>query len=219
MTITLESLKQRLLSAELGDRMRVMGEGRVLSIAERFELACLAKDDQNARIRYDAISQMSSLGQVDLAVSLEILRDRLRNDPETDVKAAAADSIAALKLTAAFEDLIAAYQASGEWLMQFSIIAALGELGDPRGYPVLVNALDHTESLVRVAAIGALGELGDPKAVEVLIPLAQHQDWDVRHRVVQALAQLGGDRAQSTLQELTKDSAPQVADAAKAVLA
>jgi HEAT repeat protein len=61
--------------------------------------------------------------------------------------------------------------------------------------------------------------LGDPKAVEVLIPLAQHQDWDVRHRVVQALAQLGGDRAQSTLLELTKDSAPQVADAAKAVLA
>jgi HEAT repeat protein len=216
MSTTLADLKQKLLSAELSDRMRVMGEGRALSIAERFELACLAKNDVNARIRYDAISQFSSLGQQDLGLSLEILRDRLLNDPETDVRAAAADSIAALKLTEAFRDLISAYQSSNEWLMQFSVIAALGELGDPRGYEVLAVALDHAEGLVRMAAIGALGELGDPRAVELLIPLAQHPDWDVRHRVVQSLAQLGGDRALSTLQKLTKDSAHQVADAAKA---
>jgi len=218
MATTLESLKQKLLSAELGDRMRVMGEARALSIPERFQLACLAKNDPNARIRYEAISQLSSLGQEDLSASLEILRDRLLNDPETDVRAAAADSIGALKLTAAFADLISAYQASNEWLMQFSVIAALGELGDPRGYQVLEVALAHPEGLVRMAAIGALGELGDPRAVDLLIPLAQHPDWDVRHRVVQALAQLGGDRALSSLQELAKDQAPQVADAAKSYI-
>jgi HEAT repeat protein len=228
MTVTLASLKQKLLSADLGDRMKVMGEGRVLPGAERFELACLAKDDANARIRYDAISQMSSLGQQDLDRSLEILRDRLLNDPETDVKAAAADSIAALKLTAAFEDLIRAYQSSGEWLMQFSVIAALGELGDPRGFVVLQAALDHPEGLVRMAAIGALGELGDPRALDLLLPLASHGDWDVRHRVAQALSQLiaqfdatqdpRGDRAHEALKLLAQDSVPQVAEAAKALL-
>lgn len=227
MTVTLAGLKQKLQEAELGDRLRVMGEARVLPLDQRFELACMAKDDANARIRYDAVSQMSSLGHQDLDKALMVLRDRLLNDPETDVRAAAADSIAALRLTEAFEELVAAFKGSGEWLMQFSVVAALGELGDRRAFEVLMGALDHPEGLVRLAAIGALGELGDPRAVSCLIPFCQHGEWDVRHRVVQALGNLVriADPAldlaevQALLQKLAEDEAPQVADAAKALLA
>ncbi len=46
-----------------------------------------------------------------------------------DVQAAAADSIAALKLTEAFEDLQQLYHTTSEWLVKLSIIAALGEMG------------------------------------------------------------------------------------------
>ncbi|MDX1978442.1 MAG: HEAT repeat domain-containing protein [Pseudanabaenaceae cyanobacterium bins.68] len=227
MTVTLASLKQKLQEAELGDRLRVMGEARILPLDQRFELACLAKDDVNARIRYDAISQLSSLGHQDLGKALTVLRDRLLNDPETDVRAAAADSIAALKLTEAFEELVAAFRDSNEWLMQFSVIAALGELGDRRAFAVLTEALAHPESLVRLAAIGALGELGDPRALPFLVPLAADQEWDVRHRVVQALGNLANlddpvldqGQIQALIQELSQDHAPQVADAAKALLA
>lgn len=212
------SLQQKLLSEELGDRMRAMNESRSLTTAERFELICLAKDDRNSRVRYDAISQMSGLGQHDLDKSLEILSDRLLNDPEIDVRAAAADSIGALKLTAAFEDLIRAYKQTNDWIMQFSVIAALGELGDPRGFDILAKALQHNNDLVKIAAIGSLGDLGDPKALDLLLPFIDNSDWQVRYRLVQAFSQLGVAQAKAALQKLSQDPHEQVAGAATSAL-
>ncbi len=90
--------------------------------------------DKNTRVRYAAVSQLDTLGQNNKTASLEILRDRLFNDPEPDVQAAAADAIGGLKLVEAFEDLANIYHDTSEWLVQFSIIAALGELGEPRGF-------------------------------------------------------------------------------------
>jgi len=57
------------------------------------------------------------------------------------VKAAAADAIGGLKLTAAYDDLVAVYQQSCDWLIQFSIVAALGELGEPRGFELSKSPL------------------------------------------------------------------------------
>jgi HEAT repeat protein len=199
--------------------MKALSDSRTLSPAERFEIVTLAVADRHSRIRYDAVSQLSSIGTQDLDVSLTLLSDRLLQDPEVDVRAAAADSIGALKLTSAFDSLRHAYESSDDWMMQFSVIAALGELGDPRGFEVLSGALTHENDLVRIAAIGALGDLGNPTAVDLLLPFAEDPDWQIRHRVVQALAQLGGDRAKTTLQVLAQDPNQQVAEVAKLQLA
>ena len=93
--------------------------------------------NNKARVRYAAVSQLATLGSQDLAESLIILRDRLVNDPESDVQAAAADAIGALKLTDAVEDLQNLYDTTPEWPVQFSIITALAELGDPYGLKLL----------------------------------------------------------------------------------
>ncbi|MDF2388459.1 HEAT repeat domain-containing protein [Nostoc ellipsosporum NOK] len=218
MSITPESVRQLLGSEDLGDRLRAVNQIRELEPAIAFELIQIAIGDGNSRVRYSAVSQLNTLGTQNLELSLEILRDRLLNDTEVDVQAAAADSLGALKIHSAFEDLERVYHQSPEWLVKFSIIATLGELGDPRAFNLLKEALTSENELVQTAAISALGELGNPEAVALLTPYASNPDWQIRYRVVQALTRLGGADAQSVLKTLTNDQVEPVAIEARNAL-
>ncbi|MEH2054978.1 MAG: HEAT repeat domain-containing protein [Nostoc sp.] len=215
MSITPESVKQLLSSEDLGDRLRAVNQIRQLEPAIGFELLQSAIGDRNSRVRYSAVSQMDTLGTQDLQLSLDILRDRLLHDSEVDVQAAAADCLGALKLREAFEDLQQLYYTTGEWLIQFSIIATLGELGDPRAFELLKEALSSENELVQTAAISSLGDLGDLQAVPLLAPYATNPDWQIRYRLVQALARLGNAEAKSILETLTNDEVDAIATEAK----
>lgn len=215
MTITRESVQALLSSEEYGDRIRGLNHLRQLDKATGFELIQPLITDSQARVRYAAVSQLDQLGEVDPAATLVLLRDRLQNDPEADVQAAAADAIAALKLTDGFEDLRQAYENTTEWLVQFSIVAALGEMGDPRGFDILVEAIKSDQSLLYTAAISAFGELGDPRAIPLLLPFQKDEDWQVRYRIAQSLNRLGGEEAQAALATLAQDSVEVVANEAQ----
>ncbi|VEP15959.1 PBS lyase HEAT domain protein repeat-containing protein [Hyella patelloides LEGE 07179] len=219
MSITPESVKELLESADFGDRIRGINQLREIEVATAFELIQPLITDKNTRVRYAAVSQLDTLGVDNKAKCLDLLRDRLFNDPEPDVQAAAADAIGGLKLTEAFDDLNKVYHETPEWLIQFSIVAALGELGEPRGFDLLNEALESDNNLLQTAAIGALGELGDTRAVPLLAPFADNEDWQVRYRLVQALGRLGGAEAQTTIQKLAQDEMEQVAKEAQNNLA
>ncbi|MBE9198091.1 MULTISPECIES: phycobilisome degradation protein NblB [unclassified Nodularia (in: cyanobacteria)] len=214
MSITPESVKQMLSSEDLGDRLRAVNQARDLEPAKAFELIQIAIGDRNSRVRYSAVSQMDTLGNQDLQLSLDVLRSLL-SDPEPDVQAAAADCLGALKLHDAFDDLQQLYNTTPEWLVQFSIIATLGELGDPRSFELLKQALSSENELVQTAAISSFGELGDIQAIPLLAPFASNSDWQIRYRVVQALNHLGGADAKSVLETLTHDQVEAVAIEAK----
>ena len=216
MSVTPDSIKQMLSSDDLGDRLRAVNQIRELEDTQvAFELIQTAVNDRNARVRYSAISQMDTLGGQNLETALTVLRDRLINDPEPDVQAAAADCLGALKLTESFDDLQQLYHNTSEWLVKFSIVATLGELGEPRSFDLLTEALTSDNGLVQTAAIGSLGDLGDSQAVPLLIPYATNPDWQIRYRVVQALSKLGGTEAHSTLEALASDEIEAVAKEAK----
>ncbi|OUL17943.1 phycobilisome degradation protein NblB [Nostoc sp. 106C] len=214
MSITPESVQQLLSSEDLGDRLRAVNQIRELEPAIGFELIQSAVGDSSARVRYSAVSQMDTLGAQDLELSLNLLREML-NDPEPDVQAAAADCLGALKLEAAFEDLQQLYNTTPEWLVKFSIIATLGELGDPRGFELLKEALASENDLIKTAAISSFGELGDIDAVPLLAPYANNPDWQVRYRVLQALSSLGGADAKAVLEILADDEVEAIANEAK----
>ncbi|KGF72990.1 phycocyanin alpha phycocyanobilin lyase [Neosynechococcus sphagnicola sy1] len=218
MNPTPESVQQLLQSEDLGDRLRGVNHLRTLEPHQAFELIQTAIADANPRVRYAALSQMATLGSQDRGRSQTILRDRLLNEREMDVQAAAADAISALHLTELFEDLEAVYNSTPEWLLKFSIVAALGELGDLRALPLLEDALDSGTDLLQIAAIGSLGELGDQRAVPLLIPYAAHTDWQIRYRVVQAFQRLGGPDTLGTLAQLASDAVEQIANEAQAAL-
>lgn len=202
-------------SEDYGDRLKALNAIRALELPDAFELICKAIADSNARVRYAAVSQLASLGRHDRDRAQEILLDRLDNDPETDVQAAAADALGGLKLTEAYPALEAAYHRSGDWLLQFSIVAALGELGDRRAIDLLEVAVQSPTELVRTAAVAALGELGDERAIPLLLPFVDDDDWQMRHRVAQALRQFSQPEAQAAVAKLAQDKAAAVAAAAK----
>lgn len=215
MTITPESVQQLLNSEDLGDRLQGVNQLRTIEKNTAFEMLKPMVNDRNPRVRYAAVSQLDTLGRQDLDTSLVLLRDRLLNDDEPDVQAAAADAIGGLQLTVAYEDIEKVYRETSQWLVQFSIIAALGELGDPRGFELLKEALNSDINLVQTAAISSLGELGNVDAVPFLTPFVSHEDWQIRYRLVQALGHLGGLEANSALEILSNDEIEQVATAAK----
>ncbi|NJL55276.1 HEAT repeat domain-containing protein [bacterium] len=218
MTATPESVKQLLESPDLGDRLRGVNQLRGLDPQVAFALIQPAITDPNARVRYAAVSQVSSLGRQDRDRALHLLRDRLHTDNEIDVKAAAADSIGALQLTEAMEDLQTLYRETNEWILQVSIVAALGEMRDDRAFDLLAEALNSREPLVQTAAIGALGEMGDKRAIALLVPLTAHPDWQIRYRLVQAFMRLGGEPAREALATLAQDELEQVAREARNAL-
>jgi HEAT repeat protein len=206
-----ESIATLINSENKGDRITALNLVRELEPAIAFGYIKQLVTDANTRVRYAAVSQLATLGTEDLAQSLTILRDRLVNDPEPDVQAAAADAIGALKLTDAFEDLQNLYETTPEWLVQFSIVAALGELGDPRGLKLLQTALTNETALVQTAAIGAIGELGDPSGVESILSFMADPDWQIRYQLARSLRNLGGELATENLAILATDQVEQVA--------
>jgi HEAT repeat protein len=132
MSITPESVQQLLSSEDLGDRLRGVNQLRQLEPETAFALIQSAVADRDTRVRYAAVSQLSTLGEQDRTRALQLLRECLLQDPEADVKAAAADAIGGLKLREAFDELEQVYHNTSEWLIKLSIVAALAELEEPR---------------------------------------------------------------------------------------
>ena len=101
MSITPESVKELLDSEDFGMRIRGLNQLREIEVETAFKMVQPLITDDNTRVRYAAVSQLDTLGNKHKEQSLEMLRDRLFNDPEPDVQAAAADAIGGLKLVEA----------------------------------------------------------------------------------------------------------------------
>ena len=218
MSITAESVKPLLLSTDFGERLRGINQLRELDRAIAFELIQPMVQDTNVRVRYAAMCQLSTLGVEDPAATLTLLRIGMR-DSEADVQAAAADGIGALHLVEAFPDLQQLYISTPDWIVQMSIVATLGELGDPRAVDLLASALNSGTELLVISAIGALGELKDERAIALLQPFATDDDSQIRYRVAQAMSYFAGkDEAKAILQTLAADADSQIASYAQELL-
>ncbi|ATS18567.1 phycocyanin alpha phycocyanobilin lyase [Parathermosynechococcus lividus PCC 6715] len=219
MGVDTTTIQQLLASADVGDRLQGLNQLRSLEPEVAFPLVQPLIQDANARIRYAAVSQLATLGHVNPTQTQELLRDRLLHDSETDVRAAAADAMAALQLPFALEDLETAYHSTDDWLLQFSIVAALGALANPAAVTLLKEALNSSQELVMLAAIGSLGELRQPDILDVLRPFVDYPDWQVRHRLAIALGQIGTADAKQILEQMQTDSAQAVVEAVQTSLA
>ncbi|MGD1904123.1 MAG: HEAT repeat domain-containing protein [Geitlerinemataceae cyanobacterium] len=213
------SVRELVQSADYGDCISGVNRLNTLPYEEAMTLVEPLMAHENARVRYAAASKIATIGTADLPKSLELLRDRLANDSELDVKAAAADALGALQLKEAYEDLAAVYEATNDWILQLSIVAALSEMGEPKAIEVLLDALETDNDLLLATAIGAIGELKAESAVPRLEAFVCHDDSQVRFRTAQALGNLGGDLAREWLRRMTDDTDAQVVEQAKIALA
>jgi HEAT repeat protein len=218
MSMTPDAAQALLRSEVFSDRIQGINALREMAAADAFGLLIPVLNDPNVRVRYAAVSLLASVGQVDPPQSLAALRAGLK-DPESDVVAAAADAIAGLRLHGGYPDLRDLYQETTDWIVRFSIVSALGELGDPRGFEILEHALQSQDPLLVPAAIGALGELGDPQAIPMIMPYVSDPDWQIRHRVLQAFLRFDTPETRAALQILAQDSEAPIAQQAQQALA
>ncbi|MFM7352519.1 MAG: phycobilisome degradation protein NblB [Microcystis aeruginosa] len=218
MTITPESVQPLLASENFGDRIKGLNQLRQLPPESAFPLIKPLCQDRSERIRYAAISQLDRLGEVNRQETLDILRHTLLEDPETDVKAAAADVIGALKLTEALTDLKTTYETTQEWVLQMSIVATLGAMGDLSVLDILKMALASENGLIQTAAISSLGELAEPAVLPLLLPFVENPDWQIRFRLAIALSHFADPAAQQALQTLAQDTFEQVAETAQRLI-
>lgn len=213
-----ESLRQQLQSSDVGDRLRAINLIRNLPSHDAVMLLLHAAQDSSARVRYAALSQLGGHPIPDATQVLPTLRQALLSDPEVDVRAAAAACLGDLKDPTVLPDLLAAFERETEWLLQFSVIAALGELGDVGAFDALVSALSHENDLIRTAAAAALGDLGDPRAIPYLEPLINDPDWQLRFRVCLSLGHIDDAATQPLLAQMAQDPNEHVAQEAQRAL-
>ncbi len=213
-----EQLLAQLQAQDLGERLRAINQARPLPPEQALEVLWRGCEDANARVRYAAVSQLGTLTLPDPGLPLPLLLRLLKQDPEFDVRAAAAAALGDLKQAQVLPDLLEAYQAEPEWLAQFSIIAALGELGNLDAFEILAQALRGGNELIRTAAAAALGDLADPRAIPVLESRLTDPDWQLRYRITLALARIGGEATRPGLTQLASDPVEQVATQAQQAL-
>uniref|UniRef100_A0A7S1TDD5 Phycocyanin alpha phycocyanobilin lyase n=1 Tax=Compsopogon caeruleus TaxID=31354 RepID=A0A7S1TDD5_9RHOD len=185
------TLREMLTTGKRADRARAVNLARHLPPADCLDLLLEAVTSKDPQIRYAAISQMAEVGKTDPDRVMKVAAELLVADPESSVQSGAADVLASLQVPGAFDILEEALRNTKDWMLQFSILAGLGELGDQRAYDVLVEAMSSEEDLLRVAAVGALGELGDVRAIPLIEELAEKaEDPALRDRAQYALNRL-----------------------------
>jgi HEAT repeat protein len=86
----------------------------------------------------------------------------------------------------------------------------LGNLGDRRATPLLVDALKDRSAETRIYAALALGRLRDPAAVPPLLASFATDERDVRKAIAYALGEIGDPRAVPALVTALNDEIPDV---------
>jgi HEAT repeat protein len=89
--------------------------------------------------------------------------------------------------------------------LRMAAAVGLGQVGDERVTPALVDRLDDPDQRVRVRAARACGRVGDPRAVEPLAERADDKSAAVRRAVASALGALGTTAALRALEPLVAD--------------
>ena len=145
----------------------------------------------------------------------------LLDDPEAQVRSAAAQAIGHLRLATANDALVAALADPNEWV-RVQVADALGRVGDATLAQVMAGHLEaEREPHVRATLVKSLGAIGDEKMLPVLALLLDDADNRVRANTVEALAQLQTKKTdlKKTLGKLANDPSNRVrANAALALL-
>ena len=103
-----------------------------------------------------------------------------------------------------------------DWWVQERAIEALGDLGDPRATPVVVNLLQVPE--LNWVCVQALGKLGDPRAIPYLGHMLSRANQDLRIAILDALDAIGHEDVVPVVRDLVADTDKQVRQRAVSIL-
>mgnify|MGYP003402699400 CR=1 FL=1 len=140
----------------------------------------------------------------------ELLLDLIEHDRDYNVRAEAANSLAKYG-ELAIPHLVELFQQDSNWLVRYSILAAI----DLRQHPEIllelsVLGLRGDDPVVREIALASLGELvktpQEDLALELLLLAAKSEEGEIRTQVARVLRNFEDPRAQFALVNLRQDS-------------
>jgi hypothetical protein len=148
------------------------------------ELVTATLAHPRARVRREGLLALAKIGGQDA----EMLVYGMIDDPDPDVRLAAAMAAGELKIERALRPLLAVLDDDSDPDLVVGILHALGQLGDP-GAVVAVEKravgsfLSRPPAAVRIAAYRALFRIGTPHAKGVLVRAADDGDAEVKAAV------------------------------------
>ncbi|MGH7589155.1 MAG: M56 family metallopeptidase [Gemmatimonadota bacterium] len=169
-----------------------------------------ALDDPEMGVRSVAVSALAHMGGPRAVLALASAAER-DPDPHTRIMALSAlgkrgheGHIAVPRLIGLLRD--------GEGSVRSGAARALGEIGDPRAAPALVERLSNEpEAEVRDAIVVALTAFpDDPRAIDGLLLALRDREWEIRVSAAMALGRAGERRAVPELLEALRDPVHQV---------
>lgn len=160
--------------------------------------------------RLNAIRELEQYGRSETALVANML-----SDPANEVRIGACEVLGRLKDPSAVQRLgdlmLGRFGIGNSGNHQFAARAAaeaLGQIGDQRAIPLLIQALGETDEYLRTDAAIALGHLRATAAVEPLVRQFANNYGNARrvhNKAVLTLAEIGGERANAFVLEVFKD--------------
>lgn len=170
---------------------------------------------ENTYLRNTALIILTQLGAVSVPMLYPLLKDKdddvrkfgidlladirhgadpayivpMLKDSNGNVRAAAAKALGQLGYMQAIPELIDALN-DEEWVC-FSVLGALGDMGDESAVEAIASLLARPSEVVRFEAIETLGRLGSEKAAEKLVAYLQQAPPEEKNAVVKSLIKIG----------------------------
>jgi HEAT repeat protein len=160
---------------------------------------CRAYDSQVRKAAFGALVRIGNGGAV------QALIDALGNEDDS-CSCLAAESLGRLRANLAVDALIEALTQKNRMSTCRAVAQALGNIGNKKAVPHLIDMLADESGKPQGAAVEALGDLRDPRAVEPLCSLHTHNSELIRAITAEALGKIGDVRAVDTLCTLLTDN-------------
>jgi len=189
-------LAEQLASDDRVQREYVVAALGTLQAADQVDAIAALLADRGLKRRYVAAWALGEIGQPQ---SVEPLLKALADD-DPAVRRYATRALIKFNREALAPLLEALPKTSGE--AEAAIIRVLGDIGDKRALPLL---LERAEGLHRAEVFMALGKLKDPAAEHALLTGLQDENWHVRMNAAMALGPLGSEQAVAPLQVTLED--------------
>ena len=142
--------------------------------------------DKDYDIRKFAIDLISEIKECDYAEELVTL---LAEDPNPNVRAAAAKAISILDYREAIPRLIEALK-DEEWVC-FSVLEALAAMNDETSVDPIISLLERSDESIRYAAIETLGSMGSSASSKALLTLLERADAFEKAGIIKSLVRIG----------------------------
>lgn len=182
------------LEQALNDADYRLRENALEALGEISSLAVVFPLIQGMQDKRPSIRQKSAeiLGNLGYNTGIDALILALEDSDRT-VPLSAAEALGKIATPVAITALKRVFYKQDYSPTWWSVAIALGKLGDRRSIDIILAALNHSGTNIRIAAADALGEIGNSETIAALLNTLGDSHEFVRTRAAYGLAKIGQD--------------------------